>query len=75
MPELALSHSQTDDYLEYHHRTFVPQQMEIETDRDRDPHQSTGLSSQGPFEEQKEGEEEQDSQDHEGLVHPLRQCS
>ena len=41
-------------------------------DRDRDPHWSTGLSSQGPNEEQKEGEHEQGSQDHEGCVHPLR---
>ncbi|CAO2624409.1 hypothetical protein LEMLEM_LOCUS18362 [Lemmus lemmus] len=23
VPELALSHSHTDEYLEYHHRTFV----------------------------------------------------
>ena len=41
-------------------------------DRDRDPHWGTGLSSQGPVEEQKEGEDEQGSQDHEGLVYPLR---
>ncbi|KAH0516244.1 Guanylate cyclase soluble subunit alpha-2 [Microtus ochrogaster] len=32
-------------------------------DRDRDPHWSTRLSSQGPNEEQKEGEQEQGSQD------------
>ena len=44
-------------------------------DRDKDPHQSNGLSSQGPVEEQKEGEDEQGSQDHEGLVHQLRQCA
>ena len=44
-------------------------------DRDRDPHQSNGLSSQGPVERQKEGEDEQGSQDHEGLVHQLRQCA
>ena len=31
-------------------------------DRDRDPYWSTGLSSQGPNEEQKEGEHEQGSQ-------------
>ena len=43
-------------------------------DRDRDPHQSIGLSSQSSDEEQ-EGEDEQGSQDHEGLVHPLRQCA
>ena len=42
-------------------------------DRDRDPHWSTGLSSQGPNEEQKEGEHEQVSQDREGCVHPLIQ--
>ena len=45
----------------------------MDGDRDRDPHWSTGLSSQGPNEEQKEGEHEQGSQDHEGCVHPLRQ--
>ncbi|CAO2635749.1 hypothetical protein LEMLEM_LOCUS23260, partial [Lemmus lemmus] len=43
----------------------------MDGDRDRDPHQSNGLSSQGPVEEQKEGEDEQGSQDHKGLVHPL----
>ena len=47
----------------------------MDGDRDRDPHWSTGLSSQGPFEEQKEGEDEQRSQDQEGLVNPLRQCA
>ncbi|CAO2608302.1 hypothetical protein LEMLEM_LOCUS13739, partial [Lemmus lemmus] len=31
-------------------------------DRDRDPHWSTGLSSQGPDDEQKKGEHEQRSQ-------------
>ena len=40
--------------------------------RDRGPHWSTGLNSQGPNEEQKEGEYEQGSQDHEGCAHPLR---
>ena len=44
-------------------------------DRDRDPHQSNGLSSQSSAEEQKEGEHEQVSLDREGLVHPLRQCA
>ena len=44
----------------------------MDGDRDRDPHWSTGLSSQGPNEEQKEGKHEQGSQDHEGCVHPLR---
>ncbi|CAO2584988.1 hypothetical protein LEMLEM_LOCUS3409 [Lemmus lemmus] len=47
----------------------------MEGDRDRDLHQSNRLSSQGPVEEQKEGEDEQGSQDHEGLVHPLKQCA
>ena len=46
--------------------------LAIDGDRDRDPHWSTGLSSQGPNEEQKEGEHEQGSQDREGCVHPLR---
>ena len=41
---------------------------------DRDPHWSTGLSSQGLNEEQKEGEHEQGSQDCRGLVYPLKQC-
>ena len=44
----------------------------MDGDRDRNPHWSTGLSSQGPNEEQKEGEHEQGSQDHEGCIHPLR---
>ena len=47
----------------------------MDGDRGRDLDQSTEMSSQGPVEEQKEGEYEQGSQDHEGLVHPLRQCS
>ena len=47
----------------------------MDGDGDRDPHQSNGLSSQGPVEEQKEGEDEQGSQDREGLVHQLRQCA
>ena len=42
-------------------------------DRDGDPHWSTGLSPQGPNEEQKEGEHEKGSQDHEGCIHPLIQ--
>ena len=32
VPELALSHSHTDEYLAYHHRTFIWQWMEIETE-------------------------------------------
>ena len=64
VPELALSHIQTDDYLEYHHRTFIQRQIEIETE-----------THIGAIEEQKEAEHEQRSQDHEGLVHPLRQCA
>ncbi|XP_050017181.1 type III endosome membrane protein TEMP isoform X1 [Alexandromys fortis] len=46
----------------------------MDGDRDRDLHWSTGLSTQGPVEEQKEGEDEQGSQDREGFVHPLRRC-
>ena len=51
--------------------------LHLATDGDRDkvPHQSNRLSPQGPTEEQKEGEDEQGSQDHEGLVHSLRQCA
>ena len=44
----------------------------MDGDRDRDPHWSIGLSSQGPNEERKEGKHEQGSQDHEGYVHALR---
>ena len=44
----------------------------MDGDRDRVPHWSTGLSSLGPNEEQKEGERELGSQDHKGCVHPLR---
>ena len=47
----------------------------MEIDRDRDPHRNTGLSTQGPIEEGKEGEYEQGSQDPEGLAFPLRQCA
>ena len=45
----------------------------MDGDRDREPHWSTGLSSQCPDEEQKEGEHGKGSQDHEGCIHPLRQ--
>ncbi|XP_075809324.1 uncharacterized protein LOC142837841 [Microtus pennsylvanicus] len=47
----------------------------MDGNRDRDPHWSTGLRSQGTNEEQKEGEHEQRSRDHEGCTHPLRQWS
>ena len=47
----------------------------MDGNRDRDPHQSNGLSSQGPVERQKEGEDEQGSQDREGLVHQMTQCA
>ena len=45
----------------------------MDGDRDRDPHWSTGLSPQGPNEEQKEGDHEKGSQDCEGCIHPLIQ--
>ena len=32
MPELVLSHSHIDEYLAYHHRTFIWRWMEIETE-------------------------------------------
>ena len=32
VPDLALSHSHTDEYLAYHHRTFIWRWMEIETE-------------------------------------------
>ena len=32
VPELALSHSHTDEYLAYHHRTFIWQWIEIKTE-------------------------------------------
>ena len=44
-------------------------------DRERDPHWNSGLSSQGPVEEKKEGEDKQESLYREELVHPLRQCA
>ena len=46
----------------------------MDGDRDKDPHWSTGPSSQGPDEEQKEEEHEQESEDLEGYVHPQRPC-
>ena len=45
--------------------------MLLDGDRDRDPHWSTGLSPQGPNEEQKEGEHEEGNQDRKGCIHPL----
>ncbi|CAO2587056.1 hypothetical protein LEMLEM_LOCUS4307 [Lemmus lemmus] len=42
----------------------------MDGDRDRVPHWSTGLSSQGPDEERKEGEHEQGRQDREGCAPP-----
>ena len=45
----------------------------MDGDRDGDPHWGTGLSPQGPNEEQKEGEHEKGNQDREGYVHPLIQ--
>ena len=32
VPELALSHSHTGEYLAYHHKTFIWRWMEIETE-------------------------------------------
>ena len=32
VPEVVLSHSHTDEYLAYHHRTFIWRWMEIETE-------------------------------------------
>ena len=32
VPELALSHCHTDEYLAYHHRTFILRWMKIETE-------------------------------------------
>ncbi|KAM7339594.1 hypothetical protein ACRRTK_000209 [Alexandromys fortis] len=51
-----------------------PQNLHLvmDGDRDRDPHWNTGLSSQCPNEEQKEGEHEQGSQDHEECAPSLR---
>ncbi|KAH0501767.1 OX-2 membrane glycoprotein, partial [Microtus ochrogaster] len=53
------------------------QDKAMKGDRDRDPHWSTGQKSQGPNQEQKEGEHEQGTQDREGYTHTLRQwgCS
>ena len=33
VPEPALAHNHTDEYFAYHHRTFIWQWMEIETER------------------------------------------
>ena len=32
VPELVFSHSHTDEYVAYHHRTFIRRWMEIETE-------------------------------------------
>ena len=32
VPELSLPHYHADEYLEYYHRIFIQQQMEIETE-------------------------------------------
>ena len=45
----------------------------MDGDTDGDPHWSTGLSPQGPREEQKEEEHEKGNQDREGCDHPLIQ--
>ena len=47
--------------------------MRIDGDRDGDPHWSTGLSPQGPNEEQKEGKHDEGSQDSKVCLHPLIQ--
>ncbi|KAH0517982.1 hypothetical protein LTLLF_118205 [Microtus ochrogaster] len=47
----------------------------MDGDRDKDSHYGTGLSSQGPDEEKKEGEHEQESQDRKGCVHPWRRLN
>ena len=61
---MALSCSQIYDYLKYHHRTFVQQQMETETKT-----HIRALDVEGPVEEWKEWEYEQGGQDHEGFTH------
>ena len=43
--------------------------MVIDGNRGNDPHRNTGLRSQDPVEEWKEGEYEQGIQDHEGVTH------
>ena len=47
VPDPNLPCIQTDDYLKYHHRTVIQQQIENRGS----PTWSTGLSSQGPVEE------------------------
>ena len=44
--------------------------LTIDGDRDGDPHWSTGLSPQGPNEEQKERDHEKGNQNRVGCVHP-----
>ena len=65
--ELSMSHSHTDEYIAYHHRTI---HLAMDGVRDRDPHWSTGLSPQGPNEEQKERGNGKGCQE---CVHPLIQ--
>ena len=66
-PELVLSYSHTDQYLAYHLRTHIWQWCRL---RQR-PTLSNELSSQGLYEEQKEREHEQKSQENEGCAHPM----
>ena len=37
VPELALSHSHTDEYFAYHHRTFIWRWVGIETETTLEP--------------------------------------
>ena len=67
MLKLALPCSQTDEYLKYHHRTFIQQLMEAEIETCI--RALTGLSSQSSGEEWEEWECEQRNQDHNGDTH------
>ena len=63
MPELALPYSQTDDYLNYHDRTFIQQQMKTQAET------GSRALDWAPVEEWEEWEDEQRGQGHDGYTH------
>ena len=64
MPELTLSYSYTDEYLAYHHRTFIWQWMEIETE--------THIEALDLAPKVQMRNRRRENMDHERCVHPLR---
>ena len=68
--ELALSHNHTDEYLAYHHRTFIWRWMEIETET------HIGTLDLAPKVQMRRRRRENMSKEvrtTRGCVHPLRQ--